>query len=312
MVFHAINKSIEGLIPELRIFDINIERVQNFNFMGLNINEHMFWKHQIDIVANKLIKFSGVLNKLKRMLPVYILRTLYCSMVQSRLAYGILAWRFECQWFIKIQKRFMRIISVSANNAKRFELLLIKCLFDLKCLKFVYNFKKGNFPCHFLNIRCLQRPSVHAHDTRYASLIDSEPTRTVMAQNCIRHHLVNVLNCTHRCILDKIATHSIQGFTFYVKRYYLNQLSSECHIRQCFVCNKWVQSHNEWFWLIRPGAGCGRPLAVAGCTRPVKVSDLGRPVAVGWSPRLSFITYSLNRTYSQDSLVTKLHVETSC
>ena len=214
-------------------------------------------------------------------------------MVQSRLTYGILAWGFECQRFIKIQKRFMRIISVSTFNAhtdpmfKRFELLPIKCLFDLNCLKFVYNFKKGNLPCHFLNIRCLQRSSVHDHDTRYASLIDSEPTRTVMAQNCIRHHLVNVLNCTHRCILDKIATHSIHGFTFYVKRYYLNQLSSECHIRQCYVCNRWVQSHDEWPWLIRPGAGSGGPLAVAGCTRPVKVSDLRRPGAVRWSPRLS-------------------------
>ena len=81
MTFHAINKNIEGLIPELRINDINIERVQNFNFLGLNLDEHMFWKHHIDIVANKLIKFSGVLNKLKKILPVYILRILYCSMV---------------------------------------------------------------------------------------------------------------------------------------------------------------------------------------------------------------------------------------
>ena len=117
-----------------------------------------------------------------------------------------------------------------------------------------------------LSIRCLQRSSVHDHDTRYASLIDSEPTRTVMAQNCIRHHLVNVLSCTHQWILDKIATHSIHGFTFYVKRYYLNQLSSECHIWQCYACNKWVQSQNECLWLIRPGAGCGGTLAVAGCT----------------------------------------------
>ena len=204
----------------------------------------------------------------------------------------------------------MRIISVSAYNAhtdplfKRFEILPIKCLFYLNCLKFVYNFKKGNLPCNFLNIRCLQRSPVHDHDTRYASLIDSEPTRTVMAQSCIRHQLVNVLNCTHRCILDEIATHSIHGFTFYVKRYYLNQLSNECHIRQCYVCNKWVQSHNVWPWLIRPGAGCGRRLYEA--CQSVRLEAAGGcwVVAAALSP--------LNISYSQDSLVTKFHVDTSC
>ena len=142
-------------LPELKINDISIERVQNFNFLGLNLNEHISWKNHIDIVANKLKKLSGVLNKLKRFLPEYILRTLYCTMVQSRLTYGILAWGFECHRFMKIQKRFMRIISISTYNAhteplfKQFELLPIKGLFDLNCLKFVYNFKKGNLPCHY-------------------------------------------------------------------------------------------------------------------------------------------------------------------
>ena len=141
-------------------------------------------------------------------------------------------------------EEIMRVISISTYNAhteplfKQFELLPIKGLFDLSCLKFVYNFQKGNLPCHFLTIRCMQRSSIHDHDTRYASLINSEPTHTVLAENCIRHYLVNIMNCTPQCIIDKIATHSSQGFTFYVKRYYLNQLSSVCQIRQCYVCNK--------------------------------------------------------------------------
>ena len=64
IVFHAINKDIDGLIPELQINDIIIEIVENFNFLGLIFNEHMFWKHHINTIANKLIKLSGILNKL--------------------------------------------------------------------------------------------------------------------------------------------------------------------------------------------------------------------------------------------------------
>ena len=107
IIFHAINKIIEGVIPELQINGLTIDGVQNFNFIGLYFNEHLFWKPHIDIVANKLIRFSGVINKLKRFLPIHILRTLYFSMVQSRLTYGILAWGFEYQRFIKLQKRFL-------------------------------------------------------------------------------------------------------------------------------------------------------------------------------------------------------------
>ena len=49
-------------------YGIIIERVQNFNFLGLLFNEHMFWKPHIDIIANKLMKFSGILSKLKKIL----------------------------------------------------------------------------------------------------------------------------------------------------------------------------------------------------------------------------------------------------
>ena len=91
MIFHAMNKKIDDLIPGIKIDDISIERVTNFNFLGLTLNESISWKPHIDITANKTTKFSGVLNRLKRYLPGYILRTLYCSMVQSRLTYCILA-----------------------------------------------------------------------------------------------------------------------------------------------------------------------------------------------------------------------------
>ena len=101
MIFHAINKSTDGLFSELRIDDINIERVTTFNFRGIHFNEHVLWKTHIDTIGSKLAKLSGVLNKLKHYLPEYILRTLYCSMVQSRLTYGILAWGF---YYYRLEK----------------------------------------------------------------------------------------------------------------------------------------------------------------------------------------------------------------
>ena len=107
------NKRIEGVIPNLEINGIPLEIVQNLNFLGLVLNEIMSWKPHIDLLTNKLAKCAGVLNKLKRFIPIHILRTLYFSMVQSRLVYCITTWGFDYYRIEKLQKRFARIISSS-------------------------------------------------------------------------------------------------------------------------------------------------------------------------------------------------------
>ena len=245
VIFHAMNKRIEGVIPSLEINGIPLERVQNFNFLGLVLNENMSWKPHIDLLANKLAKCAGVLNKLKRFLPIHILRTLYFSMVQSRLVYCILTWGFDCYRLEKLQKRFARIISSSKYNAhseplfKVLDILKIEHLFSQNCLKFVYKFKNSQLPKYFLSLQCVPRSSIHDHDTRNASQIDTVYTRTHMAAKCIRSQLPLVLNDTPEVILNKINTHSIQGFSFFVKQYYLSKYTTQCHEIACYVCNNW-------------------------------------------------------------------------
>ena len=188
---------------------------------------------------SKLAKLSGVLNILKRYLPEYVLRTLYCNMVQSRLTYGILAWGFYHYRLEKIQNRIIRIISRSKYNAptrpifKDFELLTINDLFSLNCLRFLYNYKNKNLPTYFCELTYTPRSDILDYDTRYADLFDIESTRTVMAEKCIRVHLGNVMNNTLNIIMDKINTHSIYGFVFSIKIYYLDSYWDKLFIEIC-------------------------------------------------------------------------------
>ena len=126
------------------------------------------------------------------------------------------------------------------GNHSSLELLNIQRLFDINCLKFVYRFKQHSLPSYFLSFYCIPRSDIHEHDTRYAHITNVEGTRTKMAENCIRHHLTIILNNTSGCILDEINTHNLQGFSFFIKRYYLNELTYECHLRECYVCRKWT------------------------------------------------------------------------
>ena len=131
----------------------------------------MSWKPHIDSLSNKLAKYAGVLNRLKRFLPAHILRTLYFSMVQSRMMYCLLTWGFYYYRLEKLQKRFVRIVSSSKYNAhseplfKALDILKIEHLFSQSCLKFVYKFNKRELPKYFLSFQCVPRSSVHDHDT---------------------------------------------------------------------------------------------------------------------------------------------------
>ena len=240
----GISCEIEGVIPDLEIDGIPLDKVKNFNFLGLQLNENMSWKPHIDSLSNKLAKYAGVLNRLKRFLPAHILRTLYFSMVQSRMMY-CLHWGFYYYRLEKLQKRFVRIVSSSKYNAhseplfKALDILKIEHLFSQSCLKFVYKFNKRELPKYFLSFQCAPRSSVHDHDTRGASRIDTLYTRTHMAAKCIRSHLPVLLNDTPAIIINKIDTHNIQGFSFFIKRYYLSQYTTQCQLRGCFICNNW-------------------------------------------------------------------------
>ncbi len=52
MVFHMPQKTINSL--QLKIELIQIERVYEFNFLGLTINKHLNWRDHIDKISNKI------------------------------------------------------------------------------------------------------------------------------------------------------------------------------------------------------------------------------------------------------------------
>ena len=74
----------------LKIAGSNIEFIDNFNFLGITINEHIDWTKHMDILSAKIEKTVGILNTLKHVLPINILRMIYNSLILCHLNYGIL------------------------------------------------------------------------------------------------------------------------------------------------------------------------------------------------------------------------------
>ncbi len=63
MIFHTPSKMVPSFV--LTMEDTDIEKVSNFSFVDLTINEHLNWKSHIDNISNKISKNIGIINKIK-------------------------------------------------------------------------------------------------------------------------------------------------------------------------------------------------------------------------------------------------------
>ncbi len=116
MIFHKVHKIVNPI--HLSIDGSNIEQLSEFNFLGLTLDENLNWKNYINTISYKISKTLGILNKLKHFIPIKVKLILYNSLVLSHLNFGILAWGYKCERIIKMQKKVVRIISISKYNAE--------------------------------------------------------------------------------------------------------------------------------------------------------------------------------------------------
>ena len=115
MVFHTPQRKVR--VPKLRIEDHDIEIVEEFNFLGIILDKNLNWKSHISHICKKISKTTGILCRLKRLVPQDVLLTLYNSLILPYLNYGILVWGHKSTKLVTLQKKIVRIITNSNFNA---------------------------------------------------------------------------------------------------------------------------------------------------------------------------------------------------
>ena len=106
-------------------------------YLGLILDNKLDWKAHIAEVSKKLSRAVGLLYKIRSICPQPVLRSLYFSLFNSDLSYGLVVWGKANRLYIdkikSLQKRALKSI-VFANNDDNTEFNRI--LFDLKNLKY--------------------------------------------------------------------------------------------------------------------------------------------------------------------------------
>ena len=87
------------------------ENDESITFLGLHLDEHLTWTKHIAAITSKISKSLFVINRVKYVLPHSALKTLYFSLVQSHLQYGIQALATTISKLTVLQKRAIRIIN---------------------------------------------------------------------------------------------------------------------------------------------------------------------------------------------------------
>jgi exonuclease III len=124
------NFIVFGKLPqnslELKIENERIERVKTAKFLGVVIDEKLKWREHITVVANKVSKSLGVLNRIKHIVPLSILPMIYSTLILPYYQYCNIIWASTCPSYLQklflLQKRAMRIISAASYRAHTSEL----------------------------------------------------------------------------------------------------------------------------------------------------------------------------------------------
>ena len=111
-------------------------------------------------------------------------------------------------------------------------LLKVNDIFTLQCLKVYYKCTHGRVPTSFALFFTRNTIIIQDKDTnpKYFLVILREPGNVL---NFIYHLL---LRSMPTCIIDKIYTHSLNGFSNYTKQYMLAGYANNCQTRNCYVC----------------------------------------------------------------------------
>ena len=241
MVFHPKNKVIPNL--KLTIDNISIERVKTFTLLGITIDERLSWKSHTEKISKKISKVVGVMTRLKNYIPYYILKTIYNSLILPHLLYGSILWGGNSSYLHKLQKKAARTIVNAKYNAhtepifKYLHILKLPDIIKMQEYKFYYKIVNGMVPTFFLSYNLPRHLDIHNYATRRNYLLVTPRLVYNICRCSMKYRLPSIVNAMPSQIIEKVYTHSIKGFSLYIKNKAVEEYEIECSNLNCYICN---------------------------------------------------------------------------
>ena len=153
-----------------------IEKIDNYTYLGVIFDEKLNWKLQVDKLCSKLSSVCGILSKVRHYLDRSSLMLIYNSLFDSRLRYGSLGWGTSAEQHLSrirvLQNRAIRFITFSSFRSSvaplysKLNILPLNEQLFLQKTIFMHSLHHKNLP-FTLSTYCKQ--PIHRYSTRYKS-----------------------------------------------------------------------------------------------------------------------------------------------
>ena len=177
MVFRPPHKYLNDRIV-LKLNKTKIFESTKIKYLGIILDPRLTWKEHIHELSKKLNRSIGMLYKTRHFCPTSTLKSLYHSLFNSHICYGLPVWGYanetQLEKIIKAQKKAIRAITFSKYSEhvtpllKELKILNIKDLRYLKTASLMWDLERMNLPPS-LTPYFTKANSTHSINTRYAS-----------------------------------------------------------------------------------------------------------------------------------------------
>ena len=156
IIFHPFNKPVKSVVTLL----INKKAISEENYLkylGVVVDSTLSWNHQISNITKKILRAIGIMYKLRDLVPLTVLMSIYYCLIYSHIVYAIEVWgsafKTELNKILILQKRAIRLMSF-ADKLPMLHGNLVPSnpiFFKLKILKvddvYKYQLNKSIFKC---------------------------------------------------------------------------------------------------------------------------------------------------------------------
>ena len=218
MLYDRLRCAIAIKPPVPKINQTNIEKVEQVKFLGLTLDSNLNWKKHSDLMFTNNRNFE---QTYKHIIQQSIKIMLYTALLLPHINYCLVTWGYQCKRINILEKRAIRLITLSKYNShtaplfKKLRLLTIQDMPALQELKFYYKLTHNELPAYFQNWQIVTNSELHRHNRRRKHDIHIVGFRHTFAKRCIRINLPQTVNNTPESVKDKLFTHSFRGFVNY-------------------------------------------------------------------------------------------------
>ena len=224
-------------IPKLNISTNGnqVEQVNNFNFLGITIDQNLTWNDHISKISLQVARVIGIMNKLKRIFSNQILRTLYNSLIHPHFIYGLYIWGIFPKTFNNTAKESCQKISSKTIHItyylylKNLKIFKLKDQYSIQLYK-LYHKNTNNFlPSYFKSFTSYYNNDEHTPDLKSAALPLPMTRREYFVQST-KYQFLKQIRETTVIDLNRTINTTVFQFASYFKYSILHKYDHRCRI----------------------------------------------------------------------------------